>query len=246
MRIQSKHRLIKFNGKVESVQYSAALAVSGTWRGTSREKLYAELGWESLSSRRWSRHLTLFYKIINNLTPLYTKEPIPPLQQSNYSLRNRDVIGRIKARTEKFLSSFYPNYICEWSKLDQEIRLAPSVAVFKAKLLSKIRPLAKSIFCIHDPIGLGYLFQLRVGLSKLSLHKFNHNFSDTVNPMCPTNDGIEDKEHFLLLCPHLTFNDEIFSLEFRNCYDHLSKSIPFQTTFWYNTYCMVIKSFLMT
>ena len=29
--------------KVESVQYSAALAVSGTWRGTSREKLYAEL-----------------------------------------------------------------------------------------------------------------------------------------------------------------------------------------------------------
>ena len=48
--------------KVESVQYSAALAVSGTWRGTSREKLYAELGWESLSSRRWSRRLTLFYK----------------------------------------------------------------------------------------------------------------------------------------------------------------------------------------
>ena len=30
--------------KLESVQYSAALAVTGTWRGTSREKLYAELG----------------------------------------------------------------------------------------------------------------------------------------------------------------------------------------------------------
>ena len=37
--------------KIESVQYSAALAVTGTWRGTSRAKLYAELGWESLSSR---------------------------------------------------------------------------------------------------------------------------------------------------------------------------------------------------
>ena len=46
--------------KLESVQYSAAFAVSGTWRGTSREKLYAELGWESLSLRRWSRRLTLF------------------------------------------------------------------------------------------------------------------------------------------------------------------------------------------
>ena len=46
-----------------------------------------------------------------------------------------------------------------------------------------------------------YLTQLRVGLSKLNFHKFRHNFRDTINPMCPTNDGIEDTEHFLLLCP---------------------------------------------
>ena len=31
--------------------------------------------------------------------------------------------------------------------------------------------------------------------------KLMHNFKDTVSPMCPTNDGIEDTEHFLLLCP---------------------------------------------
>ena len=73
--------------KLESVQYSAALAVTGTWRGTSRDKLYAELGWESLSSRRWSRRLTLFYKIIKNITPLYTRDPILQLHQSQYSLR---------------------------------------------------------------------------------------------------------------------------------------------------------------
>ena len=187
--------------KLESVQYSAALAVTGTWRGTSREKLYAELGWESLSSRRWSRCLTLFYKIINNLTPLYTRDPIPALHQSQYSLRKRDVVGRIGARTEKFQSSFYPNCICEWNKLGPEIRLAPSVAVFKAKLLSIIRPPTKSVFGIYDPIGLSYLSQIRVGLSKLNFHKFKHNFRDTVNPMCPTNDGTEDTEHFLLLGP---------------------------------------------
>ena len=40
-----------------------------------------------------------------------------------------------------------------------------------------------------------------MGLSKLNFHKFKHNFRDTINPMCPTNDGIEDTEHFLLLCP---------------------------------------------
>ena len=156
---------------------------------------------ESLSSRRWSRRLILFYKIINNLTPLYTRDPIPALHQSQYSLRKQDVVRRIGARTEKFQSSFYPNCICEWNKLDPEIRLAPSVAVFKAKLLSIIRPPKKSVFGIYDPIGLSYLSQIRVGFSKLNFHKFKHNFRDTVNPMCPTNDGIEDTEHFLLLCP---------------------------------------------
>ena len=59
----------------------------------------------------------------------------------------------------------------------------------------------KSVFRIHDPTGLSYLTQLRVGLSKLNFHKFKHNFRDTINPMCPSNDGIEDTEHFLLLCP---------------------------------------------
>ena len=95
--------------QLEAVQYSAALAVSGAWRGTSRGKLYTELGWESLSSQRWCRHLTLFYKFINNLTPRYTVDPIPPLHQSQYCLRDQDVIGHIKARTEKFKSTFYPN-----------------------------------------------------------------------------------------------------------------------------------------
>ena len=193
--------LSNFMEKLESVQYSAALAVTGTWKGTSRDKLYAELGWESLSLRRWSRRLTLFYKFKNNISPEYTSEPIPPLHQSQYSFRNRDVIGRIKARTEKFQSSFYPHCLSEWNKLEPEVRLAPSVAVFKKKLLSKIRPPAKSVFGIHDPKGLSCLTQLRVGLSKLNFHKFKHNFRDTVNPMCPTNDGIEDTEHFLLLCP---------------------------------------------
>ena len=187
--------------KLESVQYSAARAITGTWKGTSRDKLYAELGWESLSCRRWSRRLSLFYKIINNLTPAYTRDPIPPLNQSNYVLRNQDVVGRIRTRTEIFKSSFYPHCLSEWNGLDPGIRLAPSVGVFKKKFASIIRPPVKSTFGIHDPTGLSYLTQLRVGLSKLNFHKFKYNFKDTLNPMCPTNDGIEDTEHFLLLCP---------------------------------------------
>ena len=48
---------------LESIQYSAELAVTGAWRGTSCKKLYDELGWESLNLSRWSRRPVLFYKI---------------------------------------------------------------------------------------------------------------------------------------------------------------------------------------
>ena len=57
---------------LESVQYSAALVITGAWRGTSRDKICHELGWETLADRRWYRRLTLFYKIINNFILLHT------------------------------------------------------------------------------------------------------------------------------------------------------------------------------
>ena len=58
--VSHNNTLPKLMDKLESVQYSAALAITGTWRGTSRDKLYLELGWESLNFLRWSRRLTLF------------------------------------------------------------------------------------------------------------------------------------------------------------------------------------------
>ena len=163
----------------------------------------------------------MFFKIVNNLTPLYSKEPIPLLHRSYYSLHNQDVIGRIGARTEKFQSSFYPHCLAEWNELDPELRHASSVAVFKKKLLSIIRPPAKSVFGIYDPVGFSYLTQNQSWSKQIKPHKFLHNFRDTVNPMWST---------FCCFAFHLKFNDEIFSKEFRNYYDHLSKSTPFQTT----------------
>ena len=41
----------------EKVQYQAAIAITGAWQGSSRSKLYEELGWESLSDRRWCRRI---------------------------------------------------------------------------------------------------------------------------------------------------------------------------------------------
>ena len=46
-----------FHTKVESIQYNACLAITRAIRGTSREKIYQELGLESLQLRRWYRKL---------------------------------------------------------------------------------------------------------------------------------------------------------------------------------------------
>ena len=41
-----------FHSKLESIQYNATLAITGAIRETSKEKLYQELGFESLHQRR--------------------------------------------------------------------------------------------------------------------------------------------------------------------------------------------------
>ena len=75
-----------FHESFESLQYNASLAITGTKRGTSKIKLYQELGSESLPHRRWSRKLSLFYKIFKNQSPRYLYELLP-LQTTSYNTR---------------------------------------------------------------------------------------------------------------------------------------------------------------
>ena len=58
-----------FCEKLESVQYKAALAITGAIHGTSREKIYQELRLESLKSRRWCKRLSCIFKIMNEEVP---------------------------------------------------------------------------------------------------------------------------------------------------------------------------------
>ena len=63
--------------KLESLQYNACLAITGAIRGSSREKLYQELGFESLQQRRWNRKLCNFCKVFKNESPRYLLNIIP-------------------------------------------------------------------------------------------------------------------------------------------------------------------------
>ena len=69
--------------KVERVQYQTALAITGAWQGSSRSKIYDELGRETSSDRRKGRRVLLINNIINNNTPSYLNEKITSVLQRN-------------------------------------------------------------------------------------------------------------------------------------------------------------------
>ena len=65
--------------------------MTGAIRGTSKEKLYQELGLESLLLRSWYRKLGMFYKIFKSKIPQYLFKLIPE-RMSSYVTRNADNI----------------------------------------------------------------------------------------------------------------------------------------------------------
>ena len=63
-----------------------------------------------------------------------------------------------------------------------------------------------SLFNAPNPIGVKHLNMLRLNFSHLNGHRFQHNFRDTVNPLCCCNTETETTSHYLLRC-HL-FSEE--------------------------------------
>ena len=192
-----------FSDRLESIQYNSALAITGAVRGTSKEKIYNELGLEYLSSRRWFKRLCLFYKIVHNKTPAYLRDIIPK-QRHFRNTRNQYMIPQFFCRTVCFSNSFFPYSIREWNKLDRHITQIDSFQTFRNTLLKSIRPVPNSIFDACDPLGIQLLTRLRLGLSHLQDHKFKHGFNDVINPFCQCNMEIESVSHFYLRCPNFS------------------------------------------
>ena len=92
----SSSRLSYWMGQIQRVQYQAALAISGTWQGTNTDKIYEELGWESLTQRRWFRRLVQIFK--NNLMSDYMNLPVPPLRVNAMGTRRGNRIPLVDAR----------------------------------------------------------------------------------------------------------------------------------------------------
>ena len=160
-----------FTQKLEQTQYAAALAVSGAWRGTNRQRLYNDLGWETLYSRRWYRRLCHFFNLKNNQSPEYLFNLIPAERQTNYDLRNQRIYTPAVSRTVRFSNTYFSNAPYEWNLLDRDMRSSKSIAEFKRKLLSKIRPAENSVYNIYDIEGVRILTKFLLNFSALNRDK---------------------------------------------------------------------------
>ena len=172
------------------------LAITGATRGTSRDKIYKELGLESLQPRRSLYHLCTFHKIKTTGLPFYLFKLIPDTSH-HYLTRSVEKSSSYQCKTESFKSSFLPWTILEWNKLDSKIQNLSSSA-FKEHLIKGIRPPSKSVLNIHKLIGLKYVTGLRLGLSHLNERRFNHNFENSLSPKCICILKNESTLHFFL------------------------------------------------
>ena len=159
----------------ESIQYNACLALTGAIRGASEEKIYQELGLESLRDRRWCRKLCLFYKVLENENPKYLLSFIA-IRRSLYSTQNIHNIPLVNTKHKFFKNSFYPLAIIEWNNLGPHLRKSEKFSFFKSNILNFIRPSPNSVYNCHN-----HRERLRLGLSHLREHKFKYGSQDTLN-----------------------------------------------------------------
>ena len=94
-----------FCNKLENIQYNAAWAITGAFRGTSKVKLYEELGLEFLKIRRWFRRLCTLYKIKTYKIPPYLAQLLPSGTRSYNTTQKTSQHFKVEQKLLSFPSS---------------------------------------------------------------------------------------------------------------------------------------------
>ena len=186
---------------------------------TSSEKHYNELSLHSLSKRRWGNKLFFLYKILNGFFPKYLYWYLTLPSQENYTFRSASTSKTNLSLQEQNLLKrpFFPYCINEWNSLNDDVRNAKSIHIFKKIILFEKKKY--SLFFTYDPLGVKLLTRLRLQSSHLNEHKFRHGFGDTVRAMCGCNVEIEDTDLFLLLC-------HFYSIQRFKLFNNINKADP--------------------
>ncbi|MCG8033360.1 MAG: reverse transcriptase family protein, partial [Candidatus Thiodiazotropha taylori] len=187
---------------LEKIQNEAARIATGTTKLVSLQKLYEEIGWETLEARRKKHKLVLFYKMFYNLTPPYLSSLVPPQVQhvSRYSLRNANNVQTLPSHTTQYYNSFLPFVIREWNNLPDAIRNVDTVESFKRNINQNTAIVPKHYYSGSRQLQVSHT-RLRTGCSSLNNDLFLKNIVES--PLCECRSGeIENAEHFFFKCKH--------------------------------------------
>ena len=162
--------------QLEAIHIEAARTVTSISKLCSITRLLDDLGWESLQSRRNKHKLTIFYKIMNGLTPNYLSDLLPPLvhETTSYNLRNSNHIQTAHANKNLFFNSFTPSTIRSWNSLSDDIKSATSVASFKYRLNHDLKKPPRH-YNICTRIGQILHARLRMECGALNAHLYRKN-----------------------------------------------------------------------
>ena len=189
---------------LESIQYESAIVVSGALKGTSKQKVLAELGWENLKTRRLIHKLLLFYKIVNGHTPSFLRDILPSKvkEKSRFSLRKGDNFSPFIVRSERFKYSFFPSSVSLWNKLDTDVRNLDSFNLFKKTLKYFFHPYEYNKILSISLTRYASILHTRLRLGACALNSYLFQINRCTSRDCLCQQGVvETVEHFLLICP---------------------------------------------
>ena len=185
---------------LDKIQNEAARIATGATKLVSLYILSNEIGWETLEQRRKNHRLTLFYKMVYNITPYYLSNLIPPTVSnlSRYNLRNSNDLQTVDARTSQYYHSFLPSTTRDWNSLSVETKQSESVKSFKL-LLTKGKSTVPDHYFIGSRKAQILLTRIRTNCSSLNLDLFVKNITES--PLCRCG-SIENAQHFFFHCKY--------------------------------------------
>ena len=185
--------------RLDKIQYTAAKIVTGALHFTSKEKLYDELGWETIQSRTEFLGLSLFHKIVKNQTRPLIRDCLPPRSVNHETLRSGGLIN-FPYKGLKFANSFFPFFTKRYNLLSAETKKLP-LDEFKTTLSKKIKPTKFKHYNFGQKYPNILLTQIRVNCSYLHAHSYSTGHSITTEcSFC--NSKNENSLHFIIKCPH--------------------------------------------
>ena len=92
------------------------------------------------------RRILQILKIMNNKTPSYLKDKLPPNHRPFFNRPLFNVSREIKFKSDRYKNSFFPGAISSWNRIISHVEDFPSVDSLKDHVLSFFRSKNKIIF----------------------------------------------------------------------------------------------------